>query len=58
MESAIAFFFIDSMASNTIIVDKLMNIFIKNNVFGKNSLSRLTSISSGFLEASWLHFGK
>ena len=35
MESAIAFFLIDTMATNTVIVDKLMNIFIEYNVFGK-----------------------
>ena len=35
MESAIAFFFIDTMAMYTIIVDKLMNIFIEYIVFGK-----------------------
>ena len=29
MESAIAFFLIDTMATNTVIVDKLMNIFIE-----------------------------
>ena len=39
MESAIAFFLIDTMASNAVIVDKLMNIFIEFNLLGRGFTS-------------------